>query len=983
MSKMKRRVAFAMALTMMMTSLPVNGMVGYAEEYPAEVTEIVANEEDSTETEEVAEETELGEEILEEEPDIVEEEIVEESTEGEVVEETEQLLMVQEEQTAAEAEVYANSRKSIYSVSEVDVKEEFWKEIDDCVIERIFFCVNYADGTYEDVNVAGAMADEGYNLIDGGHIDFILSDLTGNPYKIGEELPVGNYSLWMKDCNKTQYHMADISVQSIAENVKATWTETGSVTIDSKEDEYVWYQFTAPEDGKYWVRDGEPDIYKKEGDEWKSVESMDAAKGDKYYLGYSWGFEDEDGNYCLSWTTELEKVKAIESVQNIQLKKDTFVADADFGYLLGAQIKVVYGEEAKQLTFTTQEDDEKKLAYVDDGEGNRIYAYLINENEEEIAANKPQKAGEYTLCFKVDGKKISGNCTITVKDITEMQLSDLNDNSTISTKDASYHLSSWYQFTAQKTGRYQIGGNEGYKIYKKNEEGNLVQVNKIGERLFSTQEGQIYYLGFWGSLDDDESIYEGKIHITYVSGIKTISVNAASNTYLENAYIQLRQNVLITYEDGSNETVPLDNWDRDSDDNTYVLDSRGNTILLFIQKEGEKDKNPFYSYLDAGQYTIYLQWAENPAVEAHFDITVKKLTTPATDSSISVITMEPGRKYQVELNENRLEAWFRYTAQADCEISFKSEKNTGESYDTYGEIYDENSELLCENDDDEDENFNLVYKLQAGKTYYLRSRMYYAGAYGNFLVSLNLKAHIHNYTEDRKNATCTQPGYQQQKCSICGEVKQGSYATLPITAHSFGAWEVATQPTALTTGVQTHTCSVCGYKENAEITKLTANVTLSANTIPLQLKQSVSLSKLITGMTAGDSLVSCTTSNKKIATVNNTGKVTGKKAGSAKITMNFASGISKKVTVKVQKKKVAASKITNVPGSITLEKKKTYKLTPVITPITTKDKATYKTANKKIATVSGKGTITAKKAGKTTITIKVGKKTKKVKVTVK
>ena len=49
MSKMKRRVAFAMALTMMMTSLPVNGMVGYAEEYPAEVTEIVANEEDSTE----------------------------------------------------------------------------------------------------------------------------------------------------------------------------------------------------------------------------------------------------------------------------------------------------------------------------------------------------------------------------------------------------------------------------------------------------------------------------------------------------------------------------------------------------------------------------------------------------------------------------------------------------------------------------------------------------------------------------------------------------------------------------------------------------------------------------------------------------------------------------------------------------------------------------------------------------------------------
>ena len=84
-----------------------------------------------------------------------------------------------------------------------------------------------------------------------------------------------------------------------------------------------------------------------------------------------------------------------------------------------------------------------------------------------------------------------------------------------------------------------------------------------------------------------------------------------------------------------------------------------------------------------------------------------------------------------------------------------------------------------------------------------------------------------------------------------------------------------------------------------------------------------------------------------------------------------------------QKKKVATSKITNVPGSITLNVKKNYKLSPIITPITTKDKASYKTANKKIATVSKKGVITAKKTGKTTITVKVGKKTKKVKVTVK
>ena len=70
-----------------------------------------------------------------------------------------------------------------------------------------------------------------------------------------------------------------------------------------------------------------------------------------------------------------------------------------------------------------------------------------------------------------------------------------------------------------------------------------------------------------------------------------------------------------------------------------------------------------------------------------------------------------------------------------------------------------------------------------------------------------------------------------------------------------------------------------------------------------------------------------------------------------------------------------------IPGSITLKVKNTYKLSPVIAPITTKDKASYKTVNKKIAAVAKNGKITAKKAGKTTIIVKVGKKTKKVKVT--
>ena len=60
------------------------------------------------------------------------------------------------------------------------------------------------------------------------------------------------------------------------------------------------------------------------------------------------------------------------------------------------------------------------------------------------------------------------------------------------------------------------------------------------------------------------------------------------------------------------------------------------------------------------------------------------------------------------------------------------------------------------------------------------------------------------------------------------------------------------------------------------------------------------------------------------------------------------------------------------------ERKQLY---PVISPITTTDKVTYTSSNKKVATVSGKGLITAKKSGTAKITVKSGKK--KYTVTVK
>ena len=116
--------------------------------------------------------------------------------------------------------------------------------------------------------------------------------------------------------------------------------------------------------------------------------------------------------------------------------------------------------------------------------------------------------------------------------------------------------------------------------------------------------------------------------------------------------------------------------------------------------------------------------------------------------------------------------------------------------------------------------------------------------------------------------------------------------------------------------------------------------------------------------------VKWSTSDKKIATVSSKGKVTAKKKGTATITAKVGKK-SYKCKVTVKEPYINATKKSLVVGE-------TYTLK--LTGATAKK---YTSSNKSIATVSSKGKITAKKAGKATITVTdSNKKTYKCTVTV-
>ena len=159
------------------------------------------------------------------------------------------------------------------------------------------------------------------------------------------------------------------------------------------------------------------------------------------------------------------------------------------------------------------------------------------------------------------------------------------------------------------------------------------------------------------------------------------------------------------------------------------------------------------------------------------------------------------------------------------------------------------------------------------------------------------------------------------------------------------------------------------------------SLNVGRNTIPLAVKKSFTAT--VTDIYPGDRVVSWSTSNARAAVVDNTtGKVTGRKVGTAVITAKTAYGAEASFKVQV-KLRVPTKKITQVPKKQTLKKGQKLTLSPVLTPFTSSDKLTYKSSNKKIVKVTKKGVIKARKKGKAVITVTSGKKSVKIRITVK
>ena len=195
--------------------------------------------------------------------------------------------------------------------------------------------------------------------------------------------------------------------------------------------------------------------------------------------------------------------------------------------------------------------------------------------------------------------------------------------------------------------------------------------------------------------------------------------------------------------------------------------------------------------------------------------------------------------------------------------------------------------------------------------------------------------------------------------------------------------------TALKAGNVTITAS-CGDKsDNCNVTinpkeVPVSSVTLSSGSLTLTVGESASLVATVLPENASDKTVIWSSSNTSVATVDNTGKVTGSGSGSSIITASCG-GKTAMCNITVKPATVSVTGVSLDHSTLSMTEGDTQALTATVFPSNATNKSvTWSSDNNTVATVSSSGVVSANAAGSAKITVRTndGGKTAECYITV-
>lgn len=144
-------------------------------------------------------------------------------------------------------------------------------------------------------------------------------------------------------------------------------------------------------------------------------------------------------------------------------------------------------------------------------------------------------------------------------------------------------------------------------------------------------------------------------------------------------------------------------------------------------------------------------------------------------------------------------------------------------------------------------------------------------------------------------STCSTNGEEYDLCTKCNE--KLNYKKLAKKAHTWSDWQVTVQPTAEKEGYEVRMCSVCETIEKRKIAKIVANVkSVSVSDLKLDYKKSATITPEITADKGAKYTVKYSSSDEKVARVDENGKVYAAKKGTATITCTVTDSNGNTVT---------------------------------------------------------------------------------------
>ena len=789
---------------------------------------------------------------------------------------------------------------------------------------------------------------------DGTEITVTLEDADGNTYGLGSRLTAGTYTMKFT-CGDIVSEPYTVSIKQMSDSplYKGPVNLNEDTEVESPLQGVAYYSFEAPAAGNYYmdtcdsnyrvyVDDGKNSYSVYDGSNWYQEEQQTA------YIGFYGGSLNSDAN-----EDAMMKIKTQSEIMSVEYTAESATA------IEGLDNLWRYSDMPGLLTLTYKDGTTDTLRAkfgntVYDKQGQAVYSETCAVNGEKETPIDWDKignalpAGKYRIYFMLQPEAQDSDNSVNVH--TDLTVNELNYASLTSLEMGENELEAgelqkkWYSFSPEEDGYCHFDWNVG---------------DSSGD---SEGVGRIWYKYENGKLDscfDHWNMERGKVKVSrgvkYIVGVssesgRTVSLNLKKVKTLKSirmtkrpeqaellpgdrAWVSLKgMEITASYADGDDETITFGQTD------SQGMSFKQNDSYTWVNEEICRVP------VSMGNCQIYVEfeaadWNAVPKMEFG---TEEKLDTAPGNQTI--------RRF----------------------IPDKSGYYSFSATNAYIDVIDsETQECLSA---------KKAY-LEAGNTYQI-----YVAALKNDVILKVGDAPCEWKVIEQIPETCTTDGKVVRKCNVHGET---STELLSAPGHDWSRWKVTKNATVLAEGVQQRSCSVCGETETAYVAKLPATIALNVKgTIPLKVKQSFTV-KVTMG--AGDRFVSWKTRNKKVVSVKN-GRIKGLKAGkSATITVQLASGKKARFKVKVQKAAVVTKsiKVTNTATGrnqgkkATLKRDQSLKLKAALIPVTSLQKVTWSTSNKKIVTVSKSGVIKAKKKGRATITVKSGNKKYNIRITVK